>query len=254
MAQIENNTPDNITQLADELQKIAEDTSYQLVRNQVFDVLKKNIILGKLQDGERIVEGQIAQMAGISRIPVREAFRMLEAEGFLANLPRRGTRVIGVSDEDIREIFRVRGMIEQIACDYIVEQAADETLAEGKRVLEEAARAIELYGGGSPIWKNDFSQMFNAWISKASGRRRLGALYEQYNGYIALLRQINFSDTVRQKQALQEHIAIWNALAARSKARARYAVRRHAENSLNALLQFRKLSLASGMPEQERTM
>lgn len=236
-------------ELAKELRMIGENVSYELVSNQVLEVLRKNIILGRLQDGERIVEATIAQMSGISRVPVREAIRTLESEGFVMNLPRRGTRVIGVSDEDIREIFRIRGMIERIACDYIIEQASDETIAEGKRILDEAECMLEFAMSTILPLDRDYSGMFNQWIGKANGRRRISALYDQYNRYIAVFRKINSStDIGRRKQAWTEHMSIWSALAHRDKERAHKEILIHAENSLCALLErrSRESDLSSG--------
>ena len=238
----ENTATSGQTLLAQELRSIADSTSYQLVRNQILEVLRKNIILGVLADGERIIEEQIAQMAGVSRVPVREAIRMLEAEGFVVTLPRRGTRVIGFSEEDIYEIFRIRGMIEELACEYIVECASDEVIAEGRRLLDETAHAIEMAEAYHASWDSSFSQLFNQWIGRASGRRRLNALHEQYNGYITTFRMINSSNLERRKKALEEHRLIWNALAARDKQAAQQAVRAHANSSLEALLQRRSTS------------
>lgn len=237
-----NAVPDGAEKLREELWAITESPSYQLVRKQVYEALRKNIILGAIRGGERIVEGQIAEMAGVSRIPVREAFRMLETEGFVENLPRRGTRVIGVTEGDICEIFRIHGAVEELCCNYIVEEAAEETISEGKVILDLARAALEIrLPDNQPTpWNGEYDLRFNQWIGRASGRRRLGCLYEQYNSYIAILHKYRSIEPERWRQALEEHAAIWEALSRRDREAARRAVQIHAENSLEALARRRE--------------
>lgn len=112
-----NAAPDGAGKLGEELRAAAEKHSFQLVRKQVYEALRKNIILGAIRGGERIAEGQAAGMAGVSRIPDREACRMLETEGFAVNLPRRGARDRGGRRGYLRNLphpRRRRGVLLQL--------------------------------------------------------------------------------------------------------------------------------------------
>ncbi|MFQ5901565.1 MAG: GntR family transcriptional regulator, partial [Thermodesulfobacteriota bacterium] len=66
---------------------------HQTLRERIVDFLKESIINGELKPGEKIAEPELAERFGISRTPVREAFRQLESEGFLTVVPRRGVTV-----------------------------------------------------------------------------------------------------------------------------------------------------------------
>ena len=92
-------------------------------RDIVFDLLRKAILNGKLISGERIMETSIAQELNISRTPVREAFRKLEAEGLIEYYPKKGSIVKGITKDDIIEIYEMREVLEglatRLACKYI---------------------------------------------------------------------------------------------------------------------------------------
>src|SRR2546423_14614892 len=74
-------------------------------REQVVEALREAIVAGKLEDGERLIEDRIARELRTSRGPVREALRQLEHEGFVVSYPYRGAVVLGVSDEEVREVL-----------------------------------------------------------------------------------------------------------------------------------------------------
>ena len=77
--------------------------------------LRNEILAGMLAPGERIIEEQICQRFSISRAPVRESLRLLAQQGLVEHLPRRGARVTTWSEEDIRQLFEVRAVLERHA-------------------------------------------------------------------------------------------------------------------------------------------
>ena len=88
---------------------------YQTMPQIVLVELRKAILEGTLQPGQRLRQDDIASSLGVSRIPVREALRQLEAEGFVVTVPHRGTVVAGLSAEDIEEIYLMRVALEGLA-------------------------------------------------------------------------------------------------------------------------------------------
>ena len=93
-----------------------------LLPEQVADRLREAIVRGTLRPGERLREATIARQLGVSTIPVREAFRQLEAEGLLASEPRRGRVVRGLSTQDLEDLFRARVALEGLAYEMIHER------------------------------------------------------------------------------------------------------------------------------------
>lgn len=103
---------------------------YLPLREVVFNTLRNAIIQGEFQPGERLMEITIANKLGVSRTPVREAIRMLELEGLVVMLPRRGAQVAHITVKDLKDALEVRMAIEalavRLACERIDEAGKEE--------------------------------------------------------------------------------------------------------------------------------
>lgn len=113
------------------------------LRDQVRDDVRQRIVTGELQPGQRIVERELAEQLGVSRIPVREAFRMLESEGFVSVLPRRGVVVSHLSQKDVEELFDVREALEVHAAKRATQLASNAELKRLCRIADRGWRAAE---------------------------------------------------------------------------------------------------------------
>jgi DNA-binding GntR family transcriptional regulator len=125
-----------------------ETTTRSPRREQVVEALREAIVAGRLEDGERLIEDKIARELKTSRGPVREALRQLEHEGFVVSYPYRGAVVLGVSDEEVREVLvPVRLVLERFSFPKAAALMSDDDFAElAKEVwqLQEAARTGDL--------------------------------------------------------------------------------------------------------------
>ena len=74
------------------------------LRMSIADAIRRGIVLGDLAPGQRLDEKSLASKFGVSRIPIREAFALLERDGLVSSEPRRGTYVVGLTDDDIHDI------------------------------------------------------------------------------------------------------------------------------------------------------
>lgn len=103
---------------------------YLPLREVVFKTLRQAIIQGEFQPGERLLEVTIANKLGVSRTPVREAIRMLELEGLVVMIPRKGAEVANITVKDLRDALEVRMAIEalsvRLACERIDEEGREE--------------------------------------------------------------------------------------------------------------------------------
>ena len=95
----------------------------------IVDQLKRVIIAGELRPGDRVLETELAEQLGVSRGPVREAFRQLEQEGLLVSYPHRGTFVATVPEDEIEEVYALRAHLEAHAARRVVVERRDEALA-----------------------------------------------------------------------------------------------------------------------------
>src|SRR5580693_1274118 len=100
------------------------------LHDEILTRLRDHIVEGNLADGERVPERELCEMLGISRTPLREALKVLAAEGLLDLLPNRGARVRALSTRDLTELFDVMGGLEalagRLACENITEEEIDE--------------------------------------------------------------------------------------------------------------------------------
>jgi len=85
------------------------------------DRIRESILSGGFRPGEHLVEARIAQQLNVSRGPVREAFKLLRAEGLVEEEPRRGTFVVRLEADDVREIYQLRAAIEGQAARLLTE-------------------------------------------------------------------------------------------------------------------------------------
>ncbi|MGN1369121.1 MAG: GntR family transcriptional regulator [Aristaeellaceae bacterium] len=102
---------------------------YQTVADSVYAWMKEAIIQGEFQPGERLAQDRITERLGVSRTPVRDAMKRLEAEGLIVNKPRCGAVVFDISEERLTEIYEIRILLEQHcaekACAIITDEQID---------------------------------------------------------------------------------------------------------------------------------
>jgi DNA-binding GntR family transcriptional regulator len=171
----------------------------------VMERLREEILSGALPAGTQLRQDHIAAAHGVSHIPVREAFRRLEADGLVTTIPRRGAFVSRMSGEDAREITEMRVALECLAVRLSVPRAP-------RTALDAAADALRIAGRSNEI--SDWSEMnlqFHRALYAACGRPRLLAtiegLWRQVDRYLRLVFEI--SDYQGKSHA--EHLAILDA-------------------------------------------
>ena len=196
-------------------------------RERVIDALREEIMLGKLVDGERLIEDQIARRLETSRGPVREALRQLEHEGLVVSYPYRGATVLGVSDEEVQHVLiPIRLTLERFCFLKALERMTDADFAElAKEVwlMGEAARSDDLMAAvEADIRFHEFvlehsSQQHSAQLWGAIAPR-IRAYFFRYGrvsdlGRIArehneLLTAMQTRKTAVWTRALEQHIAV----------------------------------------------
>jgi DNA-binding GntR family transcriptional regulator len=122
---------------------LAHPADHKLLSRAVADWLAQRIISGEQAPGSRLAETKLAELAGVSRSPVREALRILAGEGLVELVPRAGARVARVGQEDVRQLYACRMLLEPLAAALAVEalEPADVAALDGVRRAMEAAVA-----------------------------------------------------------------------------------------------------------------
>jgi len=140
-----------------------------VLREQVKEVLLERILRGELQPGDRLVETRIAQELGTSQAPVREALRDLELANLVESEPFRGSRVRGVSEDDLLQVFPVRAVLEELAAREAARRAEGNVSALEAEV-EGMRRAADR---GDPRIQIAHDIAFHRAMVEASGNRVL---------------------------------------------------------------------------------
>ncbi len=194
---------------------------YLPLRDVVFQTLRQAILRGKLQPGERLMEIHLAQQLGVSRTPVREAIRMLEQEGLVIMIPRKGAIVAEITKSDLEDVLEVRAALEELAVKKACRNISQEQLQELKKAAGKFAASLQ---------KEDLMACaqadvaFHEIISAATENRRL----------------IQILNNIREqiyRYRLEKHTAICRALEERSEEKASEAVRVHIEHQKISIME-----------------
>lgn len=149
--------------------------------------LSREILSGRSDPGERLVEEQLTRRLGISRAPLREALRLLAQQGLVEHIPRRGVRVATLSPDDVRELYEVRDVLERHAIrrGFPVDDAGLAGLRGALQVMREATAA------GDRMVVADAHRRFHVALVALGGNRQLSALYESVLVRLQLYMAVN---------------------------------------------------------------
>jgi DNA-binding GntR family transcriptional regulator len=196
----------------------------------LFSSLRKDILQGRLRQGEKLTEQQICDEYNVSRTPVREAFRQLELEGFIETIPNRGAFVVGFSLQDIQDMYELRKSYEVLAVKWAIERITKEEYEK----LEEAFEFMEFYTQKRDLEKMlNINMNFHELIYKASHNRMLYHILSSYQLYIKQSRTVRRSDVSSGYlgEILAEHRAIFEAFKYKDAEAGIEAVTRHLDNA-----------------------
>lgn len=156
------------------------------LRDQVCEGLRDRIITGRLAPGDRLVERELAEEFGVSRVPVREAIRILLGEGFLQALSPRRIVVKQLSRQDVENLFDMREALEVLAARRAAEKVTPERLRALAHLLEEAHRATL---SGRPERISRANTAFHHHIVELAGNELLATTLESLEGRLRWLFQ-----------------------------------------------------------------
>ena len=185
------------------------ETDDRSLRIRVFNAIENAILDGEYKDGDSLNELKLSKELGVSRTPVREALMQLELEGLVKNIPNKGSVVVGVSQQDTRDIYEIRIRIEGLAARLCAENITDDEL----HALEQIVDLQEFYllkNDTEQIWKLDSD--FHKIIYDASRSRPLRFTLSNFHNYIKKARDISVQTEGRAEKTVAEHRAILDAI------------------------------------------
>lgn len=195
----------------------------------VAEQLRQRIFRRELEPGGWIDELKIAEEFGISRTPLREALKVLAAEGLVTMKVRRGAYVTEVSEKDLRDVYHLLSLLESDAAGVVAMTASDAALAELQALHAELEAA-------TPERERFFAvnERFHMRLLELSDNRWRSQMVADLRKVMKLNRHHSLFKQGRMEDSLREHAVILAALLARDAAGAAAAVRLHFAQGLQA--------------------
>jgi len=213
---------------------LTDEAASSTAEQEAYRHLHQALRLGRYRAGDRLIAEDIAVEIGMSRMPVREAFRRLAADGLVVLRPNRGCVVAGLTLEEIYETFEIRSVLEGLAVRLAMQKLTPEIFEELQSLLERMERA-GLAGGSDWVARH---QEFHGYICKLSGRpkliRQIAALHVVIEPYM----RIWFDYVDKPVSALDEHQRLITALRTGDAAHAESVMREHILETAPVLAEF----------------
>lgn len=200
--------------------------------DQVFEKLENDIIQGVYPRGEILTELKLVDQLGVSRTPIREALRRLEQERLIEDTGK-GSRVVGITEEDLEDIMNIRQRIEGLAAYYAAKNMTPEGLAELTHIVD---LQDFYYDKGDAEQLRQVDEQFHDLICYLSKRTVIMDTLIPLHRKTRRYRRISMEDWSRTVNTRKEHKAIFNAMASGDADLAESLMAKHIENAKEHML------------------
>ncbi|MBQ9990792.1 MAG: GntR family transcriptional regulator [Lachnospiraceae bacterium] len=198
------------------------------LRGRVFHKIREDILSGKYKDNEELKEVAIGEELGVSRTPVREAFRQLELEGLIHIIPNKGAYVTGITVKDVKDIYMIRSLLEGLCAKWATMNISKEQLEE----LEENVYLSEFHASkGHSEQIAELDNRFHEILYEASGSKMLERQLRDFHGYVLRVRKKTLSKFKRSTQSNKEHKLILEAIKEKDEKKAERMANEHILNA-----------------------
>jgi len=210
-----------------------EVTDKYSLRGRVFHRIREDILSGKYKENDELKEMTIGEELGVSRTPVREAFRQLELEGLIQIIPNKGAYVTGITKKDVKDIYMIRSLLEGLCAAWATENISDELMEE----LEENVYLADFH-----VQKEHFEQVaqldnrFHEILYIASGSKQLEHRLRDFHQYVARIRKRTLATKERSIASNNEHRLIMEAMKEKDAKKAQELANMHMINAYENMI------------------
>jgi DNA-binding GntR family transcriptional regulator len=207
------------------------------LHEEIADRLREMIMTGELKEGDKIRENELCSSMGISKTPLREALRVLSAEGLIKLVPNRGSYVSKPTFESIKEMFDVMSVLEGVCARTAAEKMSDkqfEFLVKLHRKLEEKfeQRNQEAY--------IRYNNRYHSFVQELAGNRALNQIVNGLRQRILLYRFQSLNLEGRFEDSIREHRELLEAFRERDTEKAETLMKNHLKNQCDAMAQLKR--------------
>ena len=213
---------------------------YLPLRDVVFNTLRRAILKGELEPGERLMEIALANKLGVSRTPIREAIRKLELEGLVVMIPRKGAEVARITEKDLRDVLEVRTSLEKLAIELACDRITEDDIYDLKlacKNFEESFGKDDL----TTIAEKDVA--FHDIIFRSTKNARLIQILNNLREQMYRYRLEYLKDTQSHDRLVEEHQRIVDAIIDKNKEEAVRLIQEH--------IYIQELTVIKQLQEQE---
>ena len=207
---------------------------YMPLREVVFMTLRRQILRGELKPGERLMEISLANKLGVSRTPIREAIRMLEHEGLVVMVPRRGAHVAEITRQELNDVLEIRKTLEVLAIQRSCANMTDRDIRQLREAEEAFAILVERKDADITAL-GEADEHFHDIIYQGTNNRRLIQILNNLREQMYRFRVEYLKDIDIRQMLVREHDAIVKALEIRDTEEAVRLVTMHIDNQYRAI-------------------
>lgn len=194
----------------------------------VYDRVVEGIFNGSLAPGERLTQEGLAKLLDVSRLPVGQALKRLEAEGFVRPAGRRGLEVAPLEERFVRELYELRAGIDQVSAGLAALRADEDLRERGEALLARGHQAAEVHDIPELIAAD---MAFHQLIYEAAGNTMILDTMASHWNHTRRVMQTILRDNRNQQQVWRDHGAILEAICSGDAALAERVARRHVERA-----------------------
>ncbi len=199
----------------------------------VANVLRDAIVTGYFAAGERLIESSLADELEISRTTLREALRVLSSEGLIITEPHRGSHVVELSREDMREIYEMRLALESMAATKVCGHLSKNQVKRLRSLIEQMKEASR---NGDALTINELDMKFHETICQFANNARLWKFWKQMGGQMRLYFAA-FQGKIQLEEIAQRHEAILDVLISGPKEEASRIFEHHIGDAASRILE-----------------
>jgi DNA-binding GntR family transcriptional regulator len=193
--------------------------------NEIYTTLFDRIIKNNFAPNTWLKEDELTEEFSVSRTPVRDVLRLLEQDGLVQILPKRGARVYAFTIDDLEDIYEIRRVLESLALEYAVPSLSIHGLMEIRDMVEETK--------GSDDFNKlaEIDTQLHRYFIESSKRRRLIQMLNQLTRLLQSFRELGFRDSEVRENTYHEHLQLIDAIYQRDVAAAKQILENHIRNS-----------------------
>ncbi len=198
------------------------------LRGRVFHHLREDILSGKYKEGDELKEVAIGEELGVSRTPVREAFRQLELEGLIQIIPNKGAYVTGITEKDVKDIYMIRSLLEGLCARWACEHITDAQMEE----MEENIYLSKFHAQKGHLEQlAELDNRFHEILYEACNSKMLEHQLRDFHEYVLRVRKKTLSNVNRGPKSNEEHELLMEAIKSKDADKAEKLANMHMINA-----------------------